>query len=116
MKVIVKRLGGGFGGKETLSTFTAARLSVAAHLLKKPVRTLITREEDMRTSGGRHPFLANWKVSFDKDGTINAVDLTFYNNGGHTDSCSKDTMDRALCHSNNSYKFKNFSVRGFPCR
>ena len=116
VSIKVKRIGGGFGGKETLSTFTAARLSVAAHILKKPVKSLISREEDMRISCGRHPFLGDWKVSFEKDGTINAVDIVLYNNGGHTDSCSKDTMDRGLCHAHNSYKFEHFSVKGFPCR
>ena len=79
-----------------MSTFTAARLSVAAHLLKKPVRTVISREEDMRISGGRHPYLGEWKVSFEKDGKIKAVDLSLFNNGGHTDSCSKDVMVKKL--------------------
>jgi xanthine dehydrogenase/oxidase len=58
----VKRIGGGFGGKETLSMFRAGAVAVAANKLRRAVRLCMTREEDMLTSGQSHPFLGRWKV------------------------------------------------------
>ena len=61
VNVIVKRIGGGFGGKETLSTFTAARLAVAAQKLQRPVKILMEREEDTLMNGGRHAFIGEFR-------------------------------------------------------
>ena len=63
-KVVVrtKRLGGGFGGKETRSAFINAAAAVPAHLLRRPVRLVLDRDEDMAMTGQRHPFMARYKV------------------------------------------------------
>jgi hypothetical protein len=72
----VKRMGGGFGGKETRSVFVSTATAVAAHHLGKPVRCVLDRDVDMVASGGRHPFLGRYKVGFKADGTVTALDIT----------------------------------------
>jgi xanthine dehydrogenase/oxidase len=71
--VRVKRLGGGFGGKETRSVVLSSALALAAKKTKRPVRYMLTREEDMVTSGQRHPFLGKYKVGVNKDGKLQAL-------------------------------------------
>jgi xanthine dehydrogenase/oxidase len=71
----VKRLGGGFGGKETRSVFLSCALAVAAKKLMRPVRCMLTREEDMVMSGTRHPFMGKYKVGFTGEGKLVSVDL-----------------------------------------
>ena len=60
----VKRIGGGFGGKESRSVFTNAAAAVPAWILRKPVRLILDRDEDMHWTGHRHAFLGKYKVSF----------------------------------------------------
>jgi xanthine dehydrogenase/oxidase len=80
----VKRLGGGFGGKETRSIQLAGIVSLAAKKTGRPVRCMLNRDEDMITSGQRHPFLSRWKVAVNKDGKIQGLDLDMFCNGGWT--------------------------------
>ena len=112
VKVVVKRLGGGFGGKETLSIYRSGAISVAAAKLGRAVRIQMSREEDMAVSGQSHPFWGNWKVGFKDDGSIEAVDVTMYNNGGSTICCSNVVMDRGLAHFHNAYHFPNIRAVG----
>ena len=60
--------------------------------------------------------MGDWKVSFEKNGKINAVEIKLYCNSGYTDDSARDVMDRALFHSNNCYNFENFKVSGFVCK
>jgi xanthine dehydrogenase/oxidase len=74
----VKRLGGGFGGKESRSVFLSCALAVAAKKLLRPVRCMLTREEDMVMSGTRHPFMGQYKVGFTKQGKLISLDLKVF--------------------------------------
>lgn len=112
IKVVVKRLGGGFGGKETLSIYRSGAISVAAAKLGRAVRIQMSREEDMAISGQSHPFWGNWEVGFGDDGRIHALDVTLYNNGGSTICCSNVVMDRGLAHFHNAYHFPNIRAVG----
>ncbi|KAL2116516.1 hypothetical protein VTJ04DRAFT_8684 [Mycothermus thermophilus] len=114
--VKVKRMGGGFGGKETRSVQLSSILALAAKKLKRPVRYMLTREEDMVTSGQRHPFLGRWKVGVNKDGKIQALDMDVYNNGGWSWDLSAAVNERALTHSDGCYLIPNIHVRGRICR
>eukprot|EP00794_Sanderia_malayensis_P018318 gene18318-biopygen12265 len=78
----VKRIGGGFGGKETRSIPISAAVAVAANKVGRPVRIMLDRDEDMLISGTRHPFYASYKVGFNKDGQIKAFEVDLYNNCG----------------------------------
>lgn len=82
--VRVKRIGGGFGGKETRGAVLVLPLAVAARKLKRPLRVMLDRDEDIIMSGGRHPFYYKYKVAFDNDGHILGVDAEMYHNCGYS--------------------------------
>ncbi|WPH04180.1 xanthine dehydrogenase [Acrodontium crateriforme] len=112
----VKRLGGGFGGKETRSIQLAGICATAAKKVNRPVRCMLNRDEDILTSGQRHPFLARWKIGVNKDGKIQALDADVFNNGGWTQDLSAAVVDRALSHSDGVYRIPNVHVRGRICK
>ena len=108
----VKRLGGGFGGKETRSIQLAGICAIAAKKTKRPVRCMLNRDEDIATSGQRHPFLARWKVAVNRDGKLQALDADVFCNGGWSQDLSGAVCDRALSHIDNCYHIPNVHVRG----
>lgn len=108
----VKRLGGGFGGKETRSVQLTGICALAAKKTGRPVRCMLNRDEDMITSGQRHPFLARWKVAVNKDGKLQALDADVFCNGGWSQDLSAAVCDRALSHIDGSYLIPNVHVRG----
>ncbi|GAA5829050.1 hypothetical protein JCM11251_004108 [Rhodosporidiobolus azoricus] len=110
-----KRLGGGFGGKETRTAMLSVACAVAAKKLKRPVRCMLERHEDIRTSGQRHPFLVKWKVGFTKEGKMTALDADFYANAGYSCDISGGVADRAIAHATNSYACPNVDVRAKLC-
>jgi len=114
--VKVKRLGGGFGGKETRSVQLTAICALAAKKTKRPVRAMLNRDEDMITSGQRHPFLCRWKVGVNKDGKLQALDAEVFANAGWTQDLSAAVCDRALSHIDSCYLIPNVDVRGRVCR
>ncbi|KAG6005944.1 hypothetical protein E4U21_007507 [Claviceps maximensis] len=116
INVRVKRLGGGFGGKESRSVVLSSAVALAAHKTGRPVRCMLTREEDMVTMGQRHPFLAYYKVGVNKDGKIQAVDLDIYSNAGWTLDLSAAVVERSMSHSDGCYFIPNMYVRGRICR
>uniref|UniRef100_A0A3Q2NQT9 Xanthine dehydrogenase n=1 Tax=Fundulus heteroclitus TaxID=8078 RepID=A0A3Q2NQT9_FUNHE len=110
--VRVKRMGGGFGGKESRTSVLSTVVAVAADKLKRPVRCMLDRDEDMLITGGRHPFYGKYKVGFLQTGKVVALDVTFYSNAGN----SMDLSQRALFHMENSYSIPNVHGQGFICR
>jgi len=114
--VRVKRMGGGFGGKESRSVPISALVAVAANKTGRPVRIMLDRDEDMMLSGWRHPFFGKYKVAFDCNGMIQAADVDLYNNAGWTMDLSFSVMERAMFHSDNSYKVPNLRVKGHCCK
>ncbi|POR34572.1 Xanthine dehydrogenase [Tolypocladium paradoxum] len=114
--VRVKRLGGGFGGKETRSIILSSVVALAAKKTGKPVRCMLTREEDMVTMGQRHPFMARYKVGVDKDGKFQALDVDIFNNAGWTFDLSASVLERAMTHSDGCYDIPNVFVRGRICK
>lgn len=114
--VRVKRMGGGFGGKETRSTILTTAVSVAAFKIGRPVRCMLDRDEDMLISGGRHPFLGRYKVGFMKNGKVKSLEVSYYSNGGNSADLSYGVMDRALFHLDNSYNIPNVSSMGTVCK
>jgi xanthine dehydrogenase/oxidase len=121
-KVVVrmKRMGGGFGGKETRSVFVSVAAAVAAKLMNKPVRLTLNRDTDMATTGGRHAFLAKYKAGaiIEDDGTVklHALDVQLFNNGGCKFDLTGPVMDRALFHVDSCYLWPNFHSVGMPCK
>ncbi|CAG8500087.1 2263_t:CDS:10 [Ambispora leptoticha] len=112
----VKRLGGGFGGKETRSIPLTAALVVGAWHLKRPIRCMLDRDEDMMITGQRHPALGRWRISMSKDGKIKGLDLDIYMNAGWSSDLSTAVLDRAMTHADNCYYIANMRVRGKICK
>ncbi|KAL2332174.1 hypothetical protein Fmac_019755 [Flemingia macrophylla] len=110
-----KRIGGGFGGKETRSAFIAAAASVPSYLLNRPVKITLDRDVDMMITGQRHSFLGKYKVGFTNDGRVLALDLEIYNNGGNSLDLSLAILERAMFHSDNVYEIPNMRVMGKVC-
>jgi xanthine dehydrogenase/oxidase len=108
----VKRMGGGFGGKETRSVQLAGIVACAANKVRRPVRCMLNRDEDIITSGQRHPFLARWKVAVNKDGKLQALDADVFCNGGWSQDLSGAVVERSLSHIDNVYSIPNIHVRG----
>lgn len=110
-----KRLGGGFGGKETRSAFIAAAAAVPCFLLRRPIRITLDRDIDMLITGQRHAFLGKYKVGFSQEGKILALDLEIYNNGGNSLDLSFSVLERAIFHSDNVYEIQNVRIKGNVC-
>jgi len=116
VNVRVKRMGGGFGGKESRSVPISAVIAAAANKAGRPVRIMLDRDEDMLVSGFRHPFYGRYKVAFTKEGKILAVDTELYANAGWSMDLTFAVVERGMFHSDNSYKVPNLRVRGYSCK
>ncbi len=114
--VRTKRIGGGFGGKETRAAFLNTIAAVPAFLLDKPVSLVIDRDMDMSITGHRHPFFANYRAACTPDGMIRAIDVQMYSNGGNSLDLSGAVMDRALLSLDSVYSIPNVRARGTVCR
>ncbi|XP_055613911.1 xanthine dehydrogenase [Uranotaenia lowii] len=112
----VKRLGGGFGGKESRAAMLAVPVALAAYKLHRPVRCMLDRDEDMAISGTRHPFYFTYKVGVSKEGQLLAADFKAYNNAGYSMDLSFSVLERSMFHIQNAYKIPNLRVRGWVCK
>ncbi len=106
------RMGGGFGGKEMQPHGFAAVAALGARLTGRPVRVRLTRQQDMTMSGKRHGFHASWKVGFDDDGRLQALEATLTSDGGWSLDLSEPVLSRALCHIDNAYWIPHVRVDG----
>jgi len=116
IEVDVQRLGGGFGGKEDQANAWAAVCAVATQLTKRPVKYALHRMEDMRMTGKRHPYSADYKIGLDKDLKIIAYEVTFYQNAGASADLSPPVLERTLFHCTNSYFVPNVTATAYSCR
>ncbi|XP_072173401.1 xanthine dehydrogenase/oxidase-like [Diadema setosum] len=112
----VKRLGGGFGGKELRSSPIAAACAVAAKKVGRPVRFMLDRDEDMQSTGGRHPFLGRYKVGFTTEGRLQALDVKLFSNGGYSFDVSPFVMKAAMKFFDNCYRMSVARIEGRVCR
>ena len=117
VEVDVKRLGGGFGGKESSSAVcTAAVAAVAASLTKRPVEFKLTRMEDMAWTGKRHPFIGRYKIACDSSGKISGYEAKLYANGGAFADLSLAILERGMLHADNAYYLPNARILGYACK
>jgi xanthine dehydrogenase/oxidase len=117
-KVVVKckRMGGGFGGKESRSVFIACTAALSAHLLDRPVSINIERDVDMSITGQRHAFQYNYKAGMNKDGSLRYMEVDLYSQAGFSHDLSVPVMDRALFHVDNVYRWPALTARGNVCK
>ncbi len=101
--VEIRRMGGGFGGKETQGNQFAALAAIAAKKLGRAVKIRPDRDDDMTATGKRHDFLIDYEAGFDDDGNILGVEYTYAARCGFSSDLSGPVTDRALFHCDNSY-------------
>ncbi len=106
------RMGGGFGGKEMQPHGFAAIAALGSILTGRPVRLRLNRTQDLTMSGKRHGFHAEWRVGFDDDGLIQALEATLTADGGWSLDLSEPVLARALCHIDNAYWVPHIKVSG----
>ncbi len=114
--VEVRRMGGGFGGKESQATQWAALAALAAALTGRPVKCRLDRDDDMVMTGKRHDFRADWSVGFDDGGRILAVDAALASRCGCSRDLSDAINDRAMFHLDNAYYFEAVRIASKRCR
>ena len=114
--VIVRRIGGGFGGKETQSFLFAAITSIAAKKLSKPVKLRVDRDDDMIMTGKRHDFLFDYEVGFNNNGEILALKLMMASRCGISPDLSGAINDRAIYHIDNAYFIPNIEINSYRCK
>ena len=116
IEVDVIRLGGGFGGKEDQATAWAVMTALATSNLKKPVKFILNRHDDLRMTGKRHPYESNFKIGLSKDLKIIAFEADFYQNAGAAADLSTAVAERTLFHATNSYFIKNVKTSVYSCK
>ncbi|NOQ62886.1 MAG: molybdopterin-dependent oxidoreductase [Methyloprofundus sp.] len=116
IEVDVLRLGGGFGGKEEQATPWAVMVALAANKLQHPVKITLSRAEDMRFTGKRHPYSADFKIGLDKAGKILSYQVTYYQNAGAFADLSLSILERTLFHAGNAYFIANLQATAISCR
>jgi xanthine dehydrogenase large subunit len=116
VEVDVKRLGGGFGGKEDQATQWACMVAVGAYAANCPVQLVLSRTDDMRMSGKRHPYKQDYKIGLDAAGKILAYEVMHFQNGGAYMDLSAAVLERTVMHSTNAYAIPNVKIRAACCR
>ena len=116
VNVKVKRVGGGFGGKETRSNYYATAAAIAAYYSRRPVSILLDRQTDLQITGKRHPFLTKYKAACTPDGKIVACDIQLFLNGGNTLDATGGTRIKALIGLDSAYKIPHFRAQGTLCK
>ena len=116
VEIDVKRLGGGFGGKEDQATHWACMASVAAVSLQTPVQIVLNRVEDMKMTGKRHPYKQDFKIGLNKEGKILAFDVAHFQNSGAYVDLSPPVLERTVLHSTNCYDILNVKILAAACR
>ncbi|MCW2832535.1 MAG: xanthine dehydrogenase molybdopterin binding subunit [Nocardioides sp.] len=106
------RMGGGFGGKEMQPHGFAAIAALGATLTGRPVRLRLSRTHDMTLTGKRHGFHAQWRVGFDDEGRLMALEATLTSDGGWSLDLSEPVLARALCHVDNAYWIPHVLLHG----
>ena len=114
--VEVRRMGGGFGGKESQSTIVAGIAALLAAKCRKPVKLRLRRDDDMIATGKRHDFLFRYRIGFDEIGRIDSAIIDMATRSGNVADLSAGVVARALCHGNNAYYIPNVIFRGWPCK
>jgi xanthine dehydrogenase large subunit len=113
---VVRRMGGGFGGKESNSSAVATVAALAAWKTKRPVKVRLPRTTDMISTGKRHGYVLDYTIGFDDEGRILALDSTLASHGGHTLDHSSGVMARAVCHVDNAYWVPHLRAVGLCCK
>ena len=116
VRVECRRMGGGFGGKETQAGHLAVWAAVAANKLGRPVKLRLDRDEDFMVTGKRHPFAYEYDVGFDDTGRITGLKLQMAANCGFSADLSGPVADRAVFHADNAYYLSDVEIASYRCK
>ncbi|GEQ74522.1 xanthine dehydrogenase large subunit [Comamonas testosteroni] len=108
-----RRMGGGFGGKESQSALFACVAAVAATRLQKPVKLRLDRDDDFMITGRRHCFWYEYEVGYDDEGRVLGAEISMVSRSGHSADLSAPVMTRALCHFDNTYWLPDVLMHGY---
>ena len=114
--VEVRRMGGAFGGKETQAAQWALIAALLADRTARPAKLVLDRDDDMISTGKRHPFRIRYDVGFDEKGLIQGIDLELASICGMSADLSAPINDRAMFHSDNGYYLPHVRIRSYRCR
>ncbi|MCU5772423.1 xanthine dehydrogenase molybdopterin binding subunit [Erwiniaceae bacterium BAC15a-03b] len=112
----MRRMGGGFGGKETQAAGVACLCAIAARSSGRPVKMRLARRDDMQITGKRHPFYVRYEVGYDDDGRFCGVIIDLAGNCGYSLDLSGSIVDRAMFHADNAYYLGDVRITGYRCR
>ncbi|MBO1081063.1 xanthine dehydrogenase molybdopterin binding subunit [Roseomonas haemaphysalidis] len=116
ISVTCRRMGGGFGGKESNASWVGAAAALAAAATGRPVKLRLARKADMTATGKRHPFLFRWRAGCDAAGRLLALDATLAADGGSTLDLSGGVLMRAVTHALNAVDVPAVRVTGLACK
>ena len=116
VRVECRRMGGGFGGKETQAGQLAVWSAVAANKLKCPIKLRLDRDDDFIITGKRHPFAYDYTVGFDDTGRITGLKLMMAVNCGFSADLSGPVADRAVFHVDNAYFLQDVEIASYRCK
>ncbi len=111
-----RRMGGGFGGKETQAGHLAVWAAIAAHKLQRPIKLRLDRDDDFMVTGKRHPFAYEYSAGFDDSGRLTALKLMMAANCGFSADLSGPVADRAIFHSDNAYYLQDVDIASYRCK
>ncbi|WP_169570228.1 xanthine dehydrogenase molybdopterin binding subunit [Sneathiella limimaris] len=114
--VEVRRMGGGFGGKETQGAWFAAMAALTVQKTGRPAKLRLDRDDDMIMTGKRHDFVVNYTVGFEEDGAIKGIDFTFASRCGRSADLSAAINDRTIFHADNCYYLNNIRITSHRCK
>jgi xanthine dehydrogenase large subunit len=107
----MRRMGGGFGGKESQSALFACVASIAARQLNRPVKCRLDRDDDMMITGKRHCFHYDYEVGYDNEGRIVGARIEMVSRAGYSADLSGPVATRALCHFDNAYYLSDVDIK-----
>ncbi|RFO97688.1 xanthine dehydrogenase molybdopterin binding subunit [Rhodoferax lacus] len=116
VRVECRRMGGGFGGKETQAGHLAVWAAVAAAKLGQAVKLRLDRDDDFMVTGKRHPFAYEYTAGFDASGRLTALQLMMAANCGFSADLSGPVADRAIFHSDNAYYLEAVEIASYRCK
>jgi xanthine dehydrogenase large subunit len=111
-----RRMGGGFGGKETQAGHLAVWAAIAANKLKRPVKLRLDRDDDFKITGKRHPFAYHYRAGFDDSGLLCGLELEMLANCGFSADLSGPVADRAIFHADNAYFLEDVAISSYRCK
>jgi xanthine dehydrogenase large subunit len=116
VRVECRRMGGGFGGKETQAGHLAVWAAIGAAKLQRPVKLRLDRDDDFMITGKRHPFAYRYTAGFDDDGRLCGLDLQMLANCGFCADLSGPVADRAVFHCDNAYFLEDVAIASYRCK